>query len=89
MNLLFQTRKPRGFHHEMIYCDERRERLQLLERRAKQELGMKVDSKSGAYDLHGTILATRHEKAHRRSSGNVALWALALLLLLAFVALAL
>ena len=34
MNILFQTRKPRRFHHEMIYVDERKERLKLLEERA-------------------------------------------------------
>lgn len=40
MNLLFQTAKPRRFSHTMVYCDERRERLQKLEVRARHELGM-------------------------------------------------
>lgn len=40
MNLLFQTAKPRRFRHPMMYSDERRERLQQLEARAKRELGM-------------------------------------------------
>ncbi len=40
MNLLFQTSKPRRFSHTMVYCDERRERLQRLESRARRELGM-------------------------------------------------
>ncbi len=40
MNLLFQTAKPRRFSHTMVYCDERRERLQKLEARARHELGM-------------------------------------------------
>lgn len=39
MNLLFQTRKPRRFHHEPIYSDERKARLQRLERQARRELG--------------------------------------------------
>lgn len=42
MNILFQTRRPRHFHHEMIYVDERKERLELLEERALLEI------KSGA-----------------------------------------
>ncbi len=40
MNLLFQTAKPRRFSHTMVYCDERRERLQKLEAQARRELGM-------------------------------------------------
>lgn len=40
MNLLFQTAKPRRFSHTMVYCDERRERLQKLEVQARHELGM-------------------------------------------------
>ena len=36
MNILFQTRRPRRFHHEMIYVDERKERLKLLEERARE-----------------------------------------------------
>ena len=40
MNLLFQTAKPRRFSHIMVYCDERRERLQKLEAQARHELGM-------------------------------------------------
>jgi len=40
MNILFQTRKPRRFHHEMIYVDERKERMKMLEERAQQQLGL-------------------------------------------------
>ena len=36
MNILFQTRKPRRFHHEMIYVDEGKERLKLLEEHARR-----------------------------------------------------
>lgn len=43
MNLLFQTAKPRRFSHTMVYCDERRERLQKLEAQARRELGMDSD----------------------------------------------
>lgn len=43
MNLLFQTRRPRRFHHEPIYIDERRDRLRAVERRAREELGMPVE----------------------------------------------
>jgi hypothetical protein len=45
MNLLFQTRKPRRFHHEPIYSDEREVRLRRLEQRARRELGEEPDRK--------------------------------------------
>lgn len=44
MNILFQTRKPRRFHHEMIYVDERKERLKLLEERAREEINSAAPS---------------------------------------------
>ena len=37
---IFKQRKPRGFQHQYIYVDERRERLKEMEERAKRELGM-------------------------------------------------
>ena len=33
-------RKPRGFQHQWIYVDERKEKLQKMEEKAKRELGM-------------------------------------------------
>lgn len=44
MNLLFQTAKPRRFNHAMVFYDERRERLRMIEARAKSELGMMSES---------------------------------------------
>lgn len=39
----FKQPKPRGFHHEMIYVDERSERLAEIEQRAKRELGIEKE----------------------------------------------
>ncbi len=36
----FSQRKPRGFEHQWIYVDERKEKLQKIEDNAKRELGM-------------------------------------------------
>lgn len=36
----FKQRKPRGFSHQYIYIDERREKLKTMEERIKRELGM-------------------------------------------------
>ncbi|KDR52108.1 membrane protein [Hoylesella loescheii] len=37
---MFSMRKPRRFHHEYIYADDRKKRLEAIEQRAKAELGM-------------------------------------------------
>ena len=37
---IFNQRKPRGFQHQYIYVDERRERLREIEERAKRDLGL-------------------------------------------------
>lgn len=36
----FNQRKPRGFSHQYIYVDERREKLKAMEERARRELGL-------------------------------------------------
>ena len=36
----FNQRKPRGFNHQYIYVDVRKERLKAMEERAKRELGL-------------------------------------------------
>ena len=51
MNILFQTRRPRRFHHEMIYVDERKERLKLLEERAREEINSVAPSSDSALRL--------------------------------------
>ena len=43
MNLLFQTRKPRHFHHEPIYYSEREDRLRKLEEQARKQLAQTTD----------------------------------------------
>ncbi len=74
MNLLFQTAKPRRFSHTMVYCDERRERLQKLEAQARRELGMDAgicpeDSHWADGGLHlGVELGFRRSDLRRRRS---------------------
>ncbi|WP_155810187.1 hypothetical protein [Segatella baroniae] len=43
MSLLKQPR-PRGFRHEFIYVDERKERLRNIERRAKEALAQESET---------------------------------------------
>lgn len=85
MNLLFQTWKPRRFHHEPIYRDERAERLAQVERRARAELGM--DDECGEHTAHRPIsFATDRQQRHRARRGLVSSGlGMALLLVLLFV----
>lgn len=54
---IFNQRKPRGFQHQYIYVDERRERLQEIEERAKRELGMSPQREATAEErIRGKIV---------------------------------
>lgn len=46
----FKQRKPRGFSHQYIYVDERRERLKAMEERARRELGMVPEAEKTTED---------------------------------------
>ncbi len=47
---MFKMEKPRRFNHQYIYVDERKEKLQKLEEKAKRELGMlPAEEFSGRY----------------------------------------
>jgi hypothetical protein len=48
---LFKPRRPRPFHHEWLYVNERRDRLKAIEQRARRELGMTSDDRSGPQPL--------------------------------------
>ncbi len=49
---LFRMRKPRRFHHDYIYVDERKERMKEIERRARQELGLSSMEDKGKEKNH-------------------------------------
>lgn len=40
MGMFNSMRKPRGFNHQYIYVDERKEKLAKMEEKAKRDLGM-------------------------------------------------
>lgn len=47
MGMFFNSmRKPRGFNHQYIYVNERKEKLEKMEEKAKRELGMLPDKDS-------------------------------------------
>lgn len=85
----FQQPKPRGFQHQYLYVDERKERLKAMERRAKAALGQQEKQPYDAEaQLKGTINRSTHH-VHRRKPLSIATVLLQALfvVLLAFVVL--
>ena len=89
---LFKPRQPRPFHHEWLYVNERRDRLKAIEERARRELGMTSDDRSGFQPswnhLHGAFTTDRlsdKQPTSRLSLRSNALAALLLILSLAIL----
>ena len=85
MNLLVQTTNPRRFRHPMMYSDERRERLQQLEARAKRELGMESGESAVDTDAAESLISFRRT-TRRKDRSFVAGLAIAGLLLVFLLA---
>ena len=60
---MFNVRKPRGFNHQYIYVDERKEKLTKMEEDAKRDLGMLPEKEFSPEDIRGKFIAgTTHLK---------------------------
>ena len=53
---MFKMEKPRRFNHQYIYVDERKEKLQKLEEKAKRELGMLPPKEFSPEDIRGKFV---------------------------------
>lgn len=67
---LFTTRKPRGFHHNYIYYDPRKERLQKIEENAKRELGLLPPETFKPEDIRGKFVNATTHLRRRKQSGH-------------------
>ena len=63
-------RKPRGFHHNYIYVDERKEKLEKIEENAKRELGMLPEKEFSPEVLRGKIFEQTTHVRRRRERGR-------------------
>ncbi len=73
---LFSMRRPRGFRHEYMFADKRKERLKTIEERAKAELGKQQSQSGGHEEIRGMFFdATRHarRRKERRLAGGIVL----------------
>lgn len=62
--------KPRPFHHEYIYYNERKEKLKKIEERAKRELGMLPPKKFNPEDICGKFVEGTKYLKRRKESGR-------------------
>lgn len=87
---LFNQRKPRGFRHEYMYVDQRKERLKAIEDRARAELGMAGERRGGRENIRGMFLdATKHARRRRErklAGGFVMSYGVIVVLLILLVA---
>ena len=67
---MFSMRKPRAFHHEYIYVDERKERLQKIEDSAKRNLGMLPPKEFSSEDIRGKFVEGTTYLKRRKESGR-------------------
>lgn len=67
---MFTMRKPRGFRHEYIYVDERKEKLQKIEETAKRELGMLLPKEFNPEDIRGKFVEGTTYLKRRKESGR-------------------
>ncbi|MDO4823274.1 MAG: hypothetical protein Q4A08_03795 [Bacteroidales bacterium] len=82
---LFRVNQPRGFHHNYIYYDPRKEKIQKIEENAKRELGLLPPKEFDPEDIRGKFVnATthlRHQKEKGRKLSNGALIFIAVILI--------
>lgn len=88
---IFKQRSPRGFQHQYIYVDERKERLKEIEERAKRDLGMMPPKEATAEErIRGKIVEqTTHLKRKQENDAPIPtkrlILILALLIMILFV----
>ena len=67
---MFTMRKPRGFNHQYIYVDERKEKLAKMGENAKRELGMLPEKEFSPEDIRGKFIEGTTHLKRRKESGR-------------------
>lgn len=83
---LFSVRKPRGFQHNYMYYDERKERLAKIEEAAKRDLGMLPPKEFKPEDIRGKFVeATTHLKRRKESKRKPVPYAVLIVLIVLLI----
>ena len=67
---MFNVRKPRGFNHQYIYVDERKEKLAKMEEDAKRDLGILPEKEFSPEDIRGKFIEGTTHLKRRKESGR-------------------
>lgn len=67
---MFTVNKPRGFHHNWIYHDPRKEKLAKIEENAKRELGILPPKEFQPEDIRGKFVGATSHLKRRKESGR-------------------
>lgn len=83
---MFTMRKPRAYHHEYIYVDERKEKLQKIEETAKRDLGILPPEEIKPEDIRGKFIEGTTHLKRRKESGRkpLSFGALVIIIILLF-----
>lgn len=85
MSLFFKPPKIRRFHHEMIYYDERKDRLKQIEQRARRDLEFDQSADQPPVSQARPSFSFRRSSYPRRTSFLPKLLFLIVVLLLVFM----
>lgn len=67
---LFRVNKPRGFQHNWIYYDPRKEKIQKIEENAKRELGLLPPKEFDPEDIRGKFVGATTHLRRRKEKKN-------------------
>lgn len=70
---MFSPPKPRGFHHEFIYVDERREALERITEHALRQSQPQVEGSEKGHPVRGMFHEALSHRGHSRSAGMASL----------------
>ena len=83
---MFSVRKPRGFHHNYMYYDPRKEKLKEIDERAKRDLGLLPPKEFTPEDLRGKFVqATKHVRQRKESGKKPVSYGLLLIIIVLLV----
>ena len=85
MGMFNSMRKPRGFNHQYIYVNERKEKLEKMEEKAKRELGMLPDKEFSPEDIRGKFVEGTTHLKRRKASGRKPVSFGTILIIIAFL----
>jgi len=67
---MFTVNKPRGFQHNYIYYNPRKEKLKKIEENAKRELGLLPPKEFSPEDIRGKFVGATSHLKRRKESGR-------------------